>query len=357
VTTVWVLGATGRGGRAIAQALAASGTDVVLVGRDQGKLDELAHFLASSTRTEVAFGAAELAALIVDQTPTVVVNTVGPFTDTTLPLARASLAAGSHYIDLANELDPVRELLELDPVARDRGVTAVTGAGFGVLATEALALELRGGREPAARARVAALPAVESLGPTVLASLIDAVASGGRRYRDGRLVRHRLGAESESIPLPGLPPRPAVGVPTGELEAASRGSGAGDVLAYSSEVPSGRIVRALLPGVSAVLAVEPIRARLKGLARRLRLTLPVTPGTASWAYARLEWADGTRREAWLSTGEAYHFTARVVALIAIRLRDGSAPPGAYTPGALFGADLARQAGGKIITEPAIPVSS
>ena len=357
MTTVWVLGATGRGGRAIAQALAASGTDVVLVGRDQGKLDELAHFLASSTRTEVAFGAAELAALIVDQTPTVVVNTVGPFTDTTLPLARASLAAGSHYIDLANELDPVRELLELDPVARDRGVTAVTGAGFGVLATEALTLELRGGREPAARARVAALPAVESLGPTVLASLIDAVASGGRRYRDGRLVRHRLGAESESIPLPGLPPRPAVGVPTGELEAASRGSGAGDVLAYSSEVPSGRIVRALLPGVSAVLAVEPIRARLKGLARRLRLTLPVTPGTASWAYARLEWADGTHREAWLSTGEAYHFTARVVALIAIRLRDGSAPPGAYTPGALFGADLARQAGGKIITEPAIPVSS
>ena len=68
----------------------------------------------------------------------------------------------------------------------------------------------------------------------------------------------------------------------------------------------------------------------------------------SWAYARLEWADGTRREAWLRTGEGYAFTARVAALAAAQLGDESTAPGAFTPGALFGADFARQAGGEIV---------
>jgi short subunit dehydrogenase-like uncharacterized protein len=101
--------------------------------------------------------------------------------------------------------------------------------------------------------------------------------------------------------------------------------------------------------VSALLAVRPIRATAQRLIDRMRLTPPVKAGDVSWAYARLEWADGTRREAWLRTGEGYAFTARVAALGARQLGNGSTPRGAFTPGALFGADMARQAGGTIVT--------
>jgi short subunit dehydrogenase-like uncharacterized protein len=241
-------------------------------------------------------------------------------------------------------------LLELDGEARRQGVTLITGAGFGVLATEALVIELRSGRRPPARAVVAAIPAVQELGSSVLASAVDAIADGGRRYRDGQLVRWRLGAHHERIPIPGALPREALAVPTGELEAARRASDAGDVIAYSSEVPSGWAVRAVMPAVSALLAVRPIRATAQRLIARMRLTPPVKAGDVSWAYARLDWADGTRREAWLRTGEGYAFTAKVAAFAAGRLADGSTPPGAFTPGALFGADLARQAGGEILTQ-------
>jgi short subunit dehydrogenase-like uncharacterized protein len=81
----------------------------------------------------------------------------------------------------------------------------------------------------------------------------------------------------------------------------------------------------------------------------MRLTPPANSGDVSWAYARLEWADGSRREAWLRTGEGYAFTARVAALAAERLGGGAAAPGAFTPGALFGAEVARLAGGEIVT--------
>ena len=348
MTSIWVYGATGRGGRAIAQRLTADGgVDLVLIGRDETRLNELARTLPGPSRTLVASGVSELVELIVERKPGVVVNTVGPFGDTTLAVAGACLRAGSHYLDLANELDPVRALLELDGPARTEGVTLVTGAGFGVLATESLVIELRADRDPAQWASVAALPGVDGLGSAVLASSIDVIAVGGRRYRDGRLVRTRFGAEHAEIPLPHGHTRHAVAVPTGELEAAHRASGAGDVVCYSSEVPSGRLVRAVLPVVSTLLALKPVRAVAHWLVARLRLAPPVTAAEQSWAYARLEWADGSQRQAWLHTGEGYQFTAAVAAAVARGLVDGTAPAGAFTPGALFGVALAREAGAQI----------
>jgi short subunit dehydrogenase-like uncharacterized protein len=351
--TIWILGATGKGGRAIASELIGGDAEVVLLGRDRDRLAAVAASLGGQNPTILSSGPAELVALIAAERPTVVVNTIGPFGETSTPLARACLAAGSHYVDLANELAPVQALLNMDGDAKNRGVTLVTGAGFGVLATEALVIELRSGRPAAAHATVAAMPTVDGLGSAVLASVIDAVAYGGRRYRDGQLVRTRLGAEHARIPLPDLPAIHGLAVPTGELEAARRASGADNVVAYSSEVPSGRTVRAVLPMLSALLAAPPIRAGAQRLVRRLRLTPPVKSGDISWAYARLEWSDGTHREAWLRTGEGYSFTARVAAHTATRISGGQVDPGAFTPGALFAADLARSAGAQIITTDAM----
>jgi short subunit dehydrogenase-like uncharacterized protein len=214
--TIWVLGATGKGGRAIASELTGNDVDVVLVGRDHDRLGAVAESLGGQSRTIVSPGAAELAALVADEKPTLVVNTIGPFGETSAPLARACVAAGSHYVDLANELPPVQAVLNMDADAKGQGVTLVTGAGFGVLATEALVIELASGQPAAARAIVAAMPAVDGLGSAVLSSVIDAVAYGGRRYRDGHLLRTRLGAEHARIPLPDLPATQCLAVPTGD---------------------------------------------------------------------------------------------------------------------------------------------
>jgi short subunit dehydrogenase-like uncharacterized protein len=346
---IWVFGATGLSGRAIANELVVSGADVVLVGRDADRLAAAAGSMGGPVGQRVVPGPAQLAELIRAEKPGVVVNAVGPYGATAPPLLAACLAAGTHYVDQANELDSVRQLLDRDADARSRRLTLVTGAGFGVLATEALVIQLRSDRPPAARAVVAAVPAVQGLGSSVLASAVDVIANGGRRYRKGRLERRRLGADHVQIPIPNGSPRGALGVPTGELEAARRASGAGEVVAYSSEVPNGRFVRAALPAVSAALAVRPIRASVQRVIGRMRLTPPATNGDVSWAYARLEWADGTRREAWLRTGEGYTFTARVAASVATRLVEGSGRPGAFTPGALFGAELARLAGAEMLS--------
>jgi hypothetical protein len=66
----------------------------------------------------------------------------------------------------------------------------------------------------------------------------------------------------------------------------------------------------------------------------------------SWSYAGVEWSSGTRRQGWLRSGDAMVFTADVMARVAIRLIQGGVAPGAWTPGALFGAGLANECGGE-----------
>ena len=70
----------------------------------------------------------------------------------------------------------------------------------------------------------------------------------------------------------------------------------------------------------------------------------------SWAHARVEWPDGTVREAWLKAGEGMAFTAKVAAEVALRLSRDEGRPGAFTPGALFGTELAEMVGAAFIIE-------
>ena len=74
----------------------------VLVGRDRRRPAEAAADTESVSM--VAGTVAAMAAAIEQQGPAVVVNTVGPFVSTAEPVAKACLAAGSHYVDLANDV-------------------------------------------------------------------------------------------------------------------------------------------------------------------------------------------------------------------------------------------------------------
>ena len=60
-----------------------------------------------------------------------VINCAGPFLDTALPLARAAVAAGAHYLDVTAEQAAVQQLYrELDAPARDAGVAVVPAMAF-----------------------------------------------------------------------------------------------------------------------------------------------------------------------------------------------------------------------------------
>jgi short subunit dehydrogenase-like uncharacterized protein len=105
---IWILGGTGRIGRAVAALLVDEGFSPVLVGRDAARLGSIAEKLGGGTTIKVAGGLAAMVELVASEHPGVVLNTVGPFTNTAVPIARAC-PRGTHYVDLSNELPAFRQ--------------------------------------------------------------------------------------------------------------------------------------------------------------------------------------------------------------------------------------------------------
>lgn len=355
---VWILGGTGRSGRAIAAELISRGVTPVLVGRDAARLRDAAA-QSGQGRTVTAGSAESAAAEIRRQRPAVVINTVGPFSATAVPLVHACLP-GSHYIDLANDVAAVLATLGLDKAAADAGRTVVTGGGFGVTASESVVVKLCQGRPAPARVRVDMIPSLETedgvIGEALAGTILDGlpgVEGGGRytgrRYSGGRLVTARIGGDQVQLTLPDGGRVTTAGIPLGELVAAQRASGAPSVIAASSETPSSPAVRAVLPLAAALLNVGPVRVFAKSRLARVKLKARPRARPYSWGHARVEWADGTTAEGWLRVGDAQTFTGAVPAELARRLLAGEGRPGAFTPAALFGPALALACGGEYVT--------
>lgn len=348
---IWILGAGGRIGSAVTANLAAQGLKPVLVGResDDDRLRRTAADLGS--RVVIANGIDGIAAEITRQRPAVVFNGIGNYAETAPVIARACMPGG-HYLDLAADLTAVPRLLDLGREAEQAGSTLVTGSGFGVLATEAVVIKLCEDRPTPAAVRVDALASVSLsagvVGAAFAASMIGMFATGGRRYTDGRMVTSRLGADLQQLTLPDGEQAKSAGAPTAELLAAHRASNAPSVTVTTGMAPTSRAVRAVAPLVGKLLSVEPLRRfALSGMAKAKMKESPA-PRRHSWGHAVVTWADGTRREGWLRADDGMDYTASVAATVAAHLARGEGRPGAYTPGALFGADLAEQAGGQFL---------
>jgi short subunit dehydrogenase-like uncharacterized protein len=345
---IWILGATGRVGRAVTQRLVDQGANLVLVGRDEARL----RGLGTEARLVVADGAESTAREIARQRPAVVVNTIGEYASTAPAIARAGLP-GTHYLDLANDVLALRRLLALHDEAAAAGSTLVTGVGFGVLATEAVVAALCAGRPTPRSVRVDAMASVATeagnFGTALAASIVDALVAGGRRYANGRLVKAPLVGEPREITLPDGETATTMAMPTGELIAAHAVSGAPFVVAATSLAAIGPAARAALPVLRALVSIPPVRRFAIKRLGSVRIEAAPPPRANSWGHAVVEWPDGTTREGWLRTGPEY--ANDVVAEVAVRLARGEGKPGAYTPAALFGPDVALVGGANFILDP------
>ena len=354
---IWILGATGRIGRAVAAKLVATNLPIVLVGRDEARLRALALTLGTAPRIVVADSVDATILELSNNAPTVVINTIGPFTQTALRVVRAS-PPGTHYVDMSNELPSILEVLGLDGEAAASGKILVTGAGFGVYATESVVLKLCEGRLPAAQVRVDAIASVETeagmLGSALAASVIDGLTDGGREYRQGKLVKTALGSAPVPLTLPGGPTLHTASAPSGELEAAQRASGAPSVVAASNMAFLSPLARSVVPALVGLLRIGGIRTFAKRQIGNVKVKAASMPREYSWGHARVQWASGEVHEGWLRAGEGMDFTAAVTAKVAARLAGSGGKPGAYTPGALFGPDLAEEVGGQFLLDQEIP---
>ena len=349
---VWILGATGRVGQAVAERLSRqSGLPLVLVGRNRSALNRLAERLESGVRVLHLDEFSAMVDAVRHERPQVVINLLGSYASTAPSLARACMPGGA-YVDLANDLGALETLVGMHDEAAQSRATLISGAGFGVLATEAVVAHLCAGRSVPAHVRVDALGSSAAfdgvMGEAFAQTAADVIITGGRSYRDGRLVPIRLGSNVQHLTLPDGATVTSAAVPSGELFAARRTSGAPNVDFTSALAPTAPVMRAVLPTMTRMLRVPSIRRMMVTQMANSTTKAAPRPRPHSWGHAVVTWSDGAVLEGWLRTGDAMDFTADALTAVTMAIGKGGAPHGAFTPAAAFGVEIAVEAGGTLI---------
>ncbi|MDB5708838.1 MAG: Saccharopine dehydrogenase [Sphingomonas bacterium] len=128
---VLIIGGYGNFGGYIARTLATDPNIVVLIaGRSSEKARAAAASLAAANPAEgyALDIAGDLPNAFAAIRPDLVIHTSGPFQGQDHRVARTAIAAGVHYIDMADSRDFVATIGALDDAARAAGVTVVAGA-------------------------------------------------------------------------------------------------------------------------------------------------------------------------------------------------------------------------------------
>jgi len=128
---VLIIGGYGNFGGYIARDLAADPNIVLLIGgRSKEKADAFAASLGAANRAEgcAVDIDADIGSSLRKIAPDVVIHTTGPFQMQDHRVARAAIACGAHYLDLADARQFVATISELDADAKEAGVAIIAGA-------------------------------------------------------------------------------------------------------------------------------------------------------------------------------------------------------------------------------------
>lgn len=143
MSRILVLGGYGGFGSGISDRLAQQDHEVLVAGRS---LERARRFCAGRLGlTPLALARDDVAAALAEHRPALLVDAAGPFQGASFAVAQACIAAGVHYLDIADARDFVSGIGALDGAARAAGVTVISGASSVPALSGAVARQLAAG--------------------------------------------------------------------------------------------------------------------------------------------------------------------------------------------------------------------
>jgi hypothetical protein len=319
-STVAVLGGYGTFGAHVSRDLAGRGHRVIVAGRDPRRAQALARTLGPG-HTSLAADVREVEACRrAIRGAAVAVVCAGPFSTLGTSPARAALAEGAHYVDIADDRAYIRALHDLDAEFVRARLCAAYGCSSLPAVSSALALTLVAGGDRPRRARVTLY--IGAANPKGAASVRAMVERLGRTA-SGVDGPHPGFGDPQTVPLPApFGPRTAYTFdgPEHDLFPALLGVSAVDVR-VGFELPLANAGFALLARSGAHWG-----RRTAAVLARLA-TLAPTIGTSGGAVlVELAWSDGRRASRALVAGEGgQRMAALPSALVAHALAAGPTP--------------------------------
>lgn len=332
----WMIyGAYGYTGKLIAKEAVLQGLQPILAGRNGKKLKAMADRLNLDFRC-FDLKAPESIHLHLHQIR-VLLNCAGPFTATSVPLAKACIKTGCNYLDITGEIEVFEYLYNLGDVAVKRGMVLCPGAGFDVIATDCVAAALKAAL-PDAENLALAFHSESRLSPGTIKTIIEAFKNKGMIRKKGVIKTVPLAFKVRNIDF-GAGPKTTVTIPWGDVSTAFYTTGIPNIEVYVAFPEKWIAIFKILRIFRPIIGLEPVQKFLKkiveiqvsGPSAQDRETTPV------YLWGEVRDSKGSCFQAQLTTANGYDVTKMGSLGIVEKLLNKSPEPGFYTPSQLMGA--------------------
>jgi saccharopine dehydrogenase-like NADP-dependent oxidoreductase len=222
--SVLLVGATGAFGERLAEGLIRAGIAVIAIARDPARLQRLVQRLGPHVLPERRDRSDIDTSLLAEwrgRHPHLfaLVDASGPFQGCDYRLPRAAIAAGLHYVDLADARDFVGGIDALDPEARAAGVAVLSGASSTPALSHAVLDHLAKDAQEIISIDVAIAPGNRApRGLSVMQSILSMVGQPIRVYRSGRWTTQPGWGLNTAIALPDIGTRQVALCETPDLD-------------------------------------------------------------------------------------------------------------------------------------------
>ena len=205
-----MLGGYGAFGGRVAERLARGGdVELIIAGRSLERALTFAERLSAATGARIEAAAIDAGKVRASELrtwkPSLLINASGPYQGQDYGLARACIAAGAHYIDLADAREFVTGIVGLDEEARGAGVLVVSGAST-VPAVSAAVLDAAISRVPLPEAVTVVISPGNSFDPGLATtqSILGGLGKPFKVLRDSRMTVTHGWQGARRVTMPGL---------------------------------------------------------------------------------------------------------------------------------------------------------
>src|SRR5687768_15065969 len=137
----WMIyGATGYTGALLVEEAVRRGHKPILAGRNPDKLEVLADTYNLEYMAFRLDDVSIIAEAIAEME--LVFHAAGPFIYSSEPMVRACLATKTNYLDITGEIEVFERNFSYDDTARKNGIALISGAGFDVVPSDCLAVQV-----------------------------------------------------------------------------------------------------------------------------------------------------------------------------------------------------------------------
>ncbi|MFN4285928.1 MAG: saccharopine dehydrogenase family protein [Lacibacter sp.] len=335
---ILLYGANGYTGRLIAHLNAAYRLPLILAGRNEVALQALAAETGYPYRVAHLSNTGALHALLQDVA--VVVHAAGPFAQTAQPMVAACLATGTHYVDINGDINVFEEVQRSNDAAMRQHIMLLPGAGFDVVPTDCIALQLKQQLPDATHLQLAFVTEGGRISHGTATTLLSKLGHGGAERKNGQIVPVPLGAHALWLQVNGKK-RLVASIPWGDVSTAWYTTGIPNICTYTGMPPQLYPLLQWQRLFNPILRTQTVRSLLQ---RRIDAA-PAGPTDAerararTYVWARVRNAAGQTKTASFQCADGYTFTAHSCLQIAQLIVEGRWKPGFQTPAAVYGADF------------------